>query len=130
MRLTGDAVEYHAAGPVPAADLEPPHERRIAAADVGRRAGRVTQARVIRSEWTKLWSLRSTRWSLLAAVVAMAGLGMLVAAVQMSRWTHLEPQRARDLRLDRHRRRRLSPRPAGDRRARRAGDHRRVLDRA
>ena len=52
--------------------------------------GRVTQARVIRSEWTKLWSLRSTRWSLLAAFIAMAGLGPLVAAVQMSRWTHLD----------------------------------------
>ena len=53
--------------------------------------GRVTQSRVIRSEWTKLWSLRSTRWSLLAAFIAMAGLGPLVAAVQMSRWTHLDP---------------------------------------
>ena len=29
--------------------------------------GRVTQARVIVSEWTKLHSLRSTRWSLLVA---------------------------------------------------------------
>jgi ABC-2 type transport system permease protein len=51
--------------------------------------GRVTQARVARSEWTKLWSLRSTRWSLLAAVVAQAGLGILIAAVQMSRWSSL-----------------------------------------
>ncbi len=56
----------------------------------------VTQAQVIRSEWTKLWSLRSTRWSLLAAVVAMAGLGMLVAGFQMSNWTHMDPgERAR-----------------------------------
>jgi hypothetical protein len=31
-------------------------------------AGRVTQGHVLRSEWTKLWSLRSTRWSLLFAV--------------------------------------------------------------
>jgi ABC-2 type transport system permease protein len=54
--------------------------------------GRVTQANVLRSEWTKLWTLRSTRWSLLAAVVAMAGLGILVAVVQMSRWTQLTPQ--------------------------------------
>ena len=54
------------------------------------RSGRVTQARVIRSEWTKLWSLRSTRWSLLAAFIAMAGLGPLVAAVQMGRWTQLD----------------------------------------
>jgi ABC-type transport system involved in multi-copper enzyme maturation permease subunit len=48
--------------------------------------GRVTQLRVIRSEWTKLWSLRSTRWTLLISVVAMAGLGPLIAAIQMSRW--------------------------------------------
>jgi ABC-2 type transport system permease protein len=53
--------------------------------------GRVTQGHVVRSEWTKLWSLRSTRWSLLAAVVAMAGLGIGIAAVQMSRWAQLEP---------------------------------------
>jgi ABC-type transport system involved in multi-copper enzyme maturation permease subunit len=51
----------------------------------------VTQLNVIRSEWTKLWSLRSTRWSLLASFIAMAGLGPLVAAVQMSRWSQLQP---------------------------------------
>jgi ABC-2 type transport system permease protein len=51
--------------------------------------GEVTQARVVRSEWTKLWSLRSTRWSLLFAVVAMAGLGVLIAAVSMGRWSQL-----------------------------------------
>jgi ABC-type transport system involved in multi-copper enzyme maturation permease subunit len=50
----------------------------------------VTQARVVRSETTKLRTLRSTRWSLLAAVVAMGGLGPLVAAVQMSRWAQLD----------------------------------------
>ncbi len=49
----------------------------------------VTQARVLRSEWTKLWSLRSTRWSLLAAVVAMAGLGIVIAAFRMGHWTQL-----------------------------------------
>jgi ABC-2 type transport system permease protein len=54
--------------------------------------GRVTQRRVLHAEWTKLWSLRSTRWSLLAAVVAMAGLGVLISAVQMSRWSHLTLQ--------------------------------------
>jgi ABC-2 type transport system permease protein len=52
---------------------------------------RVTQGHVLRSEWTKLWSLRSTRWSLLFAVVAMAGLGVLIAAVSMGRWSHLSP---------------------------------------
>jgi ABC-2 type transport system permease protein len=51
--------------------------------------GRVTQANVLRSEWTKLWTLRSTRWSLLAAVVAQGALAILVAAIQMNRWSHL-----------------------------------------
>jgi hypothetical protein len=55
-----------------------------------RRTGRVTAAGVLRSEWTKLRTLRSTRWSLLAAFIAMAGLGPLVAAVQMSRWSQLQ----------------------------------------
>ncbi|MCW3021768.1 MAG: transporter permease subunit [Conexibacter sp.] len=64
---------------------------RTAAAPKAAPRGRVTQANVLRSEWTKLWTLRSTRWSLLAAVVAMAGLGILIAAVQMGRWTHLDP---------------------------------------
>jgi ABC-2 type transport system permease protein len=53
--------------------------------------GRVTQGHVLRSEWTKLWTLRSTRWSLLAAVIAMAGLGPLVAAAQMNSWSSLDP---------------------------------------
>ncbi len=46
----------------------------------------VTQLRVARSEWTKLWSLRSTRWSLLAAFVTMTLLPIGIAIVQMSRW--------------------------------------------
>jgi ABC-2 type transport system permease protein len=54
------------------------------------RPGRVTQAHVLRSEWTKLWTLRSTRWSLLAAVFAMAALGMVIAAFQMGHWARLE----------------------------------------
>jgi ABC-2 type transport system permease protein len=49
--------------------------------------GKVTQARVARSEWTKLWSLRSTRWSLLVSVIAMAGLGIVFGAVQMAHWS-------------------------------------------
>ena len=50
---------------------------------------RVTLPRVIRSEWTKLWTLRSTRWSLLLAFVAQAGLGPLIALIEMARWSHL-----------------------------------------
>src|SRR6516225_5696542 len=57
----------------------------------GATRGRVTQVRVIRSEWTKLWSLRSTRWTLLVAILGMAGLGPLIAAVQMNRWDHIGP---------------------------------------
>ena len=45
---------------------------------------RVTQWRVLRSEWTKLWSLRSTRWALLVSFVAMAALGVIISAVQMA----------------------------------------------
>ncbi len=62
-----------------------------AAPGAGHPSGRVTQWHAMRAEWTKLWTLRSTRWSLLFAFIAMAGLGPLVAAVQMSRWTHLDP---------------------------------------
>jgi len=54
-----------------------------------RPTGPVTQLGVLRSEWTKLWSLRSTRWSLVVAVIAMAGLGILISAVQMSRWNQM-----------------------------------------
>jgi len=42
---------------------------------------RVTQARVLRSEWTKLWSLRSTTWTLLTAVALMTGIGAILSAV-------------------------------------------------
>jgi ABC-type transport system involved in multi-copper enzyme maturation permease subunit len=52
----------------------------------------VTLARVIRSEWTKLWTLRSTRWSLLLAFAAQAGLGPLIAVIEMSRWSQLSLQ--------------------------------------
>jgi hypothetical protein len=50
---------------------------------------RVGQWRVVRSEWTKLWSLRSTRWALLVSFVAMGGLGILVSAIQMAHWNQL-----------------------------------------
>lgn len=53
--------------------------------------GRVTQLRVALSEWTKLHSLRSTRWSLLVAVVLTIGLPSLFASVLSSRWGHLGP---------------------------------------
>src|SRR5499427_1079821 len=47
---------------------------------------RVTQGRVLRSEFTKFRSLRSTMWTLLAAVVLMIGLGALFSAVTASQY--------------------------------------------
>ena len=52
-------------------------------ADLG--TPKVTQLGVIRSEWIKLRSLRSTWFSLLAAVVIIAGLGTLFSAVRAHR---------------------------------------------
>lgn len=52
---------------------------------------RVSLPNVLRSEWTKLWSLRSTRWTLLVAFLGQAGLGALIAAIQMGRWNQLDP---------------------------------------
>ena len=54
--------------------------------------GKVTQARVALSEWTKLHTLRSTRWSLLVATVLTIGLPLVFAAVLSARWGHLSPQ--------------------------------------
>ena len=42
-------------------------------------AGPVTQARVVRAEWTKLRGLRSTWWCGLSAVVLIVGLGAAIA---------------------------------------------------
>jgi len=58
--------------------------------------GRVTQTRVIVSEWTKLHSLRSTRWSLLVAVVLTIGLPAIFAAVTSSHWAHMSPHERAD----------------------------------
>jgi ABC-2 type transport system permease protein len=49
--------------------------------------GRVTQLGVIRSEWIKLRSLRSTWYSLLATVVIIAGLGTLFSALRAHRFS-------------------------------------------
>lgn len=62
------------------------------------KAGRVTQLRVIVSEWTKLHSLRSTRWSLVVAILLTIGLPAIFAAVTNSHWAHMSPHD----RADRH----------------------------
>ena len=60
--------------------------------------GRVTQARVALSEWTKLHSLRSTRWSLLVGFLLTIALPVLFAAVTSSHWGSMSPHE----RADRH----------------------------
>jgi hypothetical protein len=47
----------------------------------------VTQARVFLSEWTKLRSLRSTRYALLATAAFTIGFGILASAITASRWS-------------------------------------------
>jgi ABC-2 type transport system permease protein len=48
--------------------------------------GKVTQSRVIVSEWTKLWSLRSTRYSLAAAFLVSIGVAALACGVVVHHW--------------------------------------------
>jgi ABC-type transport system involved in multi-copper enzyme maturation permease subunit len=54
--------------------------------------GRVTQRHVNRSEWTKLRSVRSTRWSVLVALLLLIGIGVLACAIFEARWTQLSPE--------------------------------------
>jgi ABC-2 type transport system permease protein len=51
--------------------------------------GRVTQARVVLSEWTKFHSLRSTRWSLGIGALLTIAFPILFAAVTANRWAHM-----------------------------------------
>jgi ABC-2 type transport system permease protein len=47
---------------------------------------------LLRSEWTKLRSVRSTYWSLLVAAVATVGLSILICSIYVNRYDHLNPQ--------------------------------------
>jgi hypothetical protein len=51
----------------------------------------VTQARVVRSEWTKFWTVRSTKWSLLVATVLTIGFPVLAATVISTHWGSRSP---------------------------------------
>jgi ABC-2 type transport system permease protein len=55
-------------------------------------ANRVTQGRVVLSEWTKLRSVRSTRWSLLIAVAATIGIAALACAVVSHHYPQMSAQ--------------------------------------
>src|SRR5580700_1556750 len=52
---------------------------------------KVTQPRVLLSEWTKFRSLRSTVWTLLSAVVLSIGIGALFSAVSASQYHTFSP---------------------------------------
>jgi ABC-2 type transport system permease protein len=54
-------------------------------------APRYRPAGVLRSEWTKLRSVRSTTWTLLATVVITIGIGVIATATEASRWAHSPP---------------------------------------
>ncbi len=69
------------------------HERPLArsAAPVARKA---VLFAVMRSEWTKLRTVRSTIWTLTFTVISMVGIGTLLTALEVSRWNH---RSARDI---------------------------------
>lgn len=54
--------------------------------------GRVRQARVALSEWTKFRSLRSTRWSLAIGILLTIAFPILFAAITSAHWGHMSPQ--------------------------------------
>jgi len=54
-----------------------------------RTRGRVTQARVVLSEWTKFVSLRSTRWSLGVGFLLTIAFPVIFATVTATHWAHM-----------------------------------------
>src|ERR1051325_2465155 len=62
------------------------------------RSGRVNQARVALSEWTKFVSLRSTRWSLGIGFLLTIAFPIIFAVVTATHWAHMSAHE----RADRH----------------------------
>ena len=56
----------------------------------------VTQPRVVRSEWTKFVTVRSTLWSLGIGIFLTLAFPVLFAAVTASHWSHMSPQEQAD----------------------------------
>jgi hypothetical protein len=54
--------------------------------------GRITQWRVVASEWTKLLTLRSTLWSLGTGMLLTILFPILFAVVTSSKWAHMTPR--------------------------------------
>jgi ABC-type transport system involved in multi-copper enzyme maturation permease subunit len=58
--------------------------------------GRVTLPHVLLSEWTKLRSVRSTRWSFFTALLLTIGIPVLVSFITRSHWSHMSPHEQAD----------------------------------
>ena len=107
-----------------------PNPAHVAAAPPAyQRPQRVTQARVLRSEWTKLRTQPSAFWALLAAMILIIGFGILYSLVREARPPHgaaaiavLRPGVGQPVRR--------AARADRGRGARRAADHQRVRHRA
>jgi len=56
-----------------------------------RTAAHVTQARVVRSEWLKFRTLRSSWITLTAGVLGMVGIGLLVSWATNNHWSRMDP---------------------------------------
>ena len=82
----------------------------------------------LRSEWTKLRSVRSTYWALIVAAVLGIGLGALISGVSANHYA-TDPTVQSELESRRPQPQQPGHRPAGLRHPRRHGRHRRVLDR-
>ncbi len=46
---------------------------------------------VMKSEWTKIRSVRSTTWTILVTIVLTIGIGIIATATEATRWAHASP---------------------------------------
>ena len=53
---------------------------------------RLSAAGLLRSEWTKLRSLRSTVWSYVVAVLLVVGLSAVICVATANHWSQMDPQ--------------------------------------
>lgn len=60
----------------------------------------VTPGRVLRSEWIKLRSLRSTTWTLIASVALMVGISVLLAWASVHEWDTMTPAERASFEVD------------------------------
>ena len=89
MELTKDSVEYHADASLRRRCARPVRRRtegRVSAVTTTTTPGQATFANVLRSEWTKIISVRSTVWTVIAMVVTTIGFGVLICWATEFNW--------------------------------------------